>query len=256
MGEAILASRRPQPRLDPMSIARSDQNGARGRDARDFMADGRADNTRAFRFAQRHSRNVRILRIAIPIGVLLCLVAVVIATFFNPLRFLTKLPTDFGTLVVSGTKITMEAPRLAGFTRDSRAYELTARAAAQDLSRPEVVEMKEIKAKLDMQDKSQMQMSAEGGLYNTKSEMLRLGPNILLSSSTGYEARLSEAVVDIRSGNIRSDKPVEVKMLKGNLNANSLRVIDAGDVVRFADGVSMIVTLEPGDYPQPQTGAQ
>ena len=48
----------------------------------------------------------------------------------------------------------MEAPRLSGFTRDSRGYEVNAKAAAQDLSKPGVVELKEIRAKVDMQDSS------------------------------------------------------------------------------------------------------
>ncbi len=238
-----------------MSLSHEDGAGGRDFGAHDFMGDGRTDSERVYRFAARHSRHVRILRIAIPVGVVLCLLVIVIATFFNPLRFLYKLPADIGTLVVSGTKITMEAPRLAGYTRDSRAYELTARAAAQDLSKPELVELKDIKAKLDMQDRSSMQMSAAGGLYNAKSEMLTLGPDILLWSSTGYEGRLSEAQIDIRKGSIVSDKPVAVKMLKGTLNANNLEVVDAGDVVRFGGGVAMVVTLEPSDYPQAPAGA-
>ncbi len=219
------------------------------------MGAGR-DNTRAFRFAQRHSRRVRVLRIAIPIGVVFCLLVVVGATFFNPFKILYKLPADLGTLVVSGTKITMEAPRVAGVTRDQRAYEVTAKAAAQDITKPDQIELKEIKAKLDMQDKSVVQMSAKGGLYEAKSEMLTLGPDIILSSSTGYEGRLIEAEVDIRKGNIISRKPVEVKMLKGNLNANNLEVLDAGDLVRFSGGVSMILKLEQTDLPQTAGSAQ
>lgn len=219
------------------------------------MGAGR-DNTRAFRFAQRHSRRVRILRIAIPIGVVFCLTVIVIATFFNPLKMLTRIPTDFGTLVISGTKITMEAPRLAGVTRDQRAYEVTAKAAAQDISKPDLIELKEIRAKLDMQDKSTMQMTAAGGLFESKTEMLKLGPDIVLSSSTGYEGRLIEADVDIRKGNIVSRKPVEVKMLKGDLNANNLEVLDAGDLVRFSGGVTMTLKLEPGDYPAAPGTAQ
>ena len=58
-------------------------------------------------------------------------------TWFNPLRALPQLPAvSAGSLVVSGTKITMEAPKLTGFTRDNRAYNLTAEAAAQDFTNP------------------------------------------------------------------------------------------------------------------------
>ena len=56
--------------------------------------------------------------------------------WFNPLRVLDKVPIELGSVVVSGTKITMAQPRLAGFTNDNRQYELTAQAAAQDITKP------------------------------------------------------------------------------------------------------------------------
>ena len=83
-----------------------------------------------------------------------------------------------GTLVVSGTKITMESPRLAGYTKDQRGYEVTAKAAAQDMAKPEFVELKELRAKLAMQDNNSAELVTIGGIYNTKTEILTLGPNI------------------------------------------------------------------------------
>ena len=241
--------------MTAMSVSQDDRAGARG-----YVASHRDDKVAAFRGAARHSRHVRILRIAIPVAVVLCLSVIVIATFFNPLRFLYKLPKDMGTLVISGTKITMQQPRLAGFTRDARGYEVTASAAAQDLTKPNMVELKDIRARLDMQDKSEMQLSAATGLYDTKSEILTLGQNIILSSSTGYEGRLSEALVDIRKGYIVSEKPVEVKMLKGMLSANRLEVIDAGDLLRFGGGVggivAMTLTLAPADVEPAKAGTR
>ena len=90
--------------------------------ARSYWTMGRGDSERAFRSARRHSRLVRILRVAIPAGVVGGLVIMFLITYFNPLRMLTKLPIDISDLVVSGTKITMEKPKLAGFTHDQRAY--------------------------------------------------------------------------------------------------------------------------------------
>jgi lipopolysaccharide export system protein LptC len=227
-----------------------------GASARGYVAPRRDDNVAVFRGATRHSRHVRILRIAIPIGIALCLLVIVIATFFNPLRFLYKLPKDMGTLVISGTKITMQQPRLSGFTRDARGYDVSASAAAQDLTKPNMVELKDIRARLDMQDKSEVQLSAATGFYDTKAEILTLGQNIILSSSTGYEGRLSEAIVDIRKGYIVSEKPVEVKLLKGMLNANRLEVIDSGDLLRFGGGVAMTLTLTPADVEPAKAGVQ
>lgn len=210
----------------------------------------------AFRGAARHSRRVRFLRRAVPVAIVVGVLAIVATTFFNPLRFVYKLPNDLGTLVVSGSKITMESPRLAGVTRDARAYEIQAKAAAQDIKKPNLVELKEIRAKVDMQDKTTVEMTAVDGNYDTKAEMLTLGQRIVLSSSSGYQGILTEAIVDIKKGRIVSDKPVEVKMLQGTLNANRLEVTDTGALIRFDGGVSMMLTPEALNRGLSQSSAQ
>ena len=224
--------------------------------ARAYWTMSRGSAERAFRAARRHSRIVRILRVALPATVALALAFVIVAAYFNPLRVLTKLPIDIGNLVVSGTKITMEQPRLSGFTRDGRAYEVTATAAAQDVTKPDIVELHDIHAKVQMQDKGSIQVSAATGIYDTKGETLKLAQDIVLTSSAGYECRLSEALVDTRAGNVLSEHPVAVKMLQGTLNANRLEVVNSGDLVRFGGGVDMVLTLNQPDAAQNKAGAR
>jgi lipopolysaccharide export system protein LptC len=215
---------------------------------------GRGDSELAFRSARRHSRAVRILRVAIPLAVVLGFTGIFLITYFNPLHMLAKLPIDVGNLVVSGTKITMEHPRLSGFTGDARAYELSADAAKQDLTKPDLIELRNIRAKVQMQDKSTVEVSATAGIYDSKGETLKLDQNIVLSSSTGYRGRLSEAMIDIRKGNVVSERPVEVELLQGTLNANRLEISDSGDLVRFGGGVNMILMLGDAAAPQAKTG--
>ncbi len=208
---------------------------------------GRPDSGRIFRRAMRHSRYVRVLRVAIPAALIALIVTVALAAWLDPLRIL-RLPGDIGGLVISGTKITMAQPKLSGYTRDARWYELTAAAAAQDITKPDIVELKEIRAKLEMADKSTMNLTALDGVFDRKTGVLTLGRQIVLTTSTGYEVRLSEAVVDTGSGNVVSNKPVEVKMTQGTLSANRLEVTASGDVVRFEGGVAMNLDLS-GDPP-------
>ena len=206
------------------------------------------DSMRRFRAAARHSRRVRALRIAVPILVALSLFSIFAVSIFNPWRMLKILPIEMGNLVVSGTKITMEAPRMAGYTPDGRAYEVSAQAAAQDITKPDQVELQQIQAKLEMQDKSQVQMTAAKGIFQTKGEVLKLEDQIFLKSSS-YEGRLQEAVVEMKKGTISSDKPVALKWLDGDLEAQSLRIIDNGAIIRFGGGVTMTVKLK-GPTPQ------
>jgi lipopolysaccharide export system protein LptC len=211
--------------------------------ARAYWTMSRGDAARAFESARKHSRLVRVLRVAIPVLIGFIALAFLLVTFLNPLRMLTKLPINVGDLIVSGTKITMERPHLAGFTSDSRAYEVSADAAAQDLTKPDLVELKNINAKVELQDKTTVRLSAITGVYDSKAETLKLDRDIQLSSSSGYAGHLSEALVDIRKGNVVSNKPVQVKLLQGTLDANRLEIVDSGDVVRFDGGVSMILML-------------
>lgn len=215
-----------------------DERGARGYTA------SWPDNHAIFMRAQRHSRVVRVLRVAVPVGAVLLLAVISLISWLDPIRMLARLPTASGSLVVSGSKITMEAPKLAGFTKDARAYELSARSAAQDLTNPDVIELRDIRATIESQDKSAINLTAVDGLYNRKSGMLKLAKDVLLTSST-YEVTLDEALIDTTSNNVTSDKPVQVKMLQGVVNAKRLEVKGGGDVVRFLGDVKMTLTNVP-----------
>jgi lipopolysaccharide export system protein LptC len=204
----------------------------------------------AFRRASRHSRHVRLLRMAVPGAVVLAVVgALVFPAFVNPIRALSKMPVDIGSIVVSGTKIMMQQPRLAGFTRDNRRYDLTAQAAGQDVTKPDMVELQAIHATMESQDDAIFEMSAQNGLYNSKTELLTLSTHIVLTSTTGYEAMLSEAVVDIRAGKIVSEQPVVVKTSTLNINANRMEVSDGGDFMRFDRGVTVLLLPESTTHP-------
>ncbi len=193
-----------------------------------------------FASAARHSRMVRILRVAVPVAVVLAMASIVAVSVFNPFRILLpKIPIDMSNLVVSGTTITMESPHMAGFSTDQRPYEVWAKAAIQDLTDPDHVELKTLRAKVMMEDKSTVTMDARTGYFDSKLQLLDLRKDIFLQSSTGYEARMSQAYVDINKGTVISDEPVDVKLLNGTLTADKLRILNSGEVVRFEGNVVM-----------------
>jgi lipopolysaccharide export system protein LptC len=207
-----------------------------------------------FAAAARHSRMVRVLRVAVPAAVLLAMASIVLISVINPFRILApnNLPVDMSNLVVSGTKITMETPHLAGFSTDQRPYELWAKAAIQDLADPDHVELRTLRAKVMMEDKSTVTMDARTGFFDSKQQMLDLRKDIFLQSSTGYEARLSQAYVDINKGTVTSDEHVDVKLLNGTLTADRLRIINSGEIVRFEGNVVMNLIMESPAAPEPE----
>jgi len=193
-----------------------------------------------FAIAARHSRLVRILRIAVPAAVILAMAAIIGISVFNPFRLLLpKLPVDMGKLVVSGTKITMESPHMAGYTQDKRPYEVWAKTATQDITDPDFVDLKTLRAKLRMEDQSTVTLDALDGRMDNKNQLLDLHHNIHLQTSTGYEAWLSQAFVDMNKNTVTSEEHVDVKLLNGTLTSDRLRITGGGELIRFEGNVVM-----------------
>jgi lipopolysaccharide export system protein LptC len=82
-------------------------------------------------------------------------------------------------------------------------------------------------------------LDARTGYYDSKQQMLDLRKDIFLQTSTGYEARLSQAYVDINKGTVTSDEHVDVKLLNGTVTADKLRIFNGGEIVRFEGNVVM-----------------
>jgi lipopolysaccharide export system protein LptC len=173
---------------------------------------------------------------------------------FNPFRMLMpKLPLDMENLVVSDGKITMESPHLSGYTPDQRPYEMWAKTATQVVTDPDHVELKKLRAKVLMEDRSTVILDALTGLYSSKDQQLDLHKDIFMQTSTGYEARLTQAFVDMGKGTVTSEEHVDVKLLNGTLTADKLRISEGGAVVRFEGNVVMnLDKLPPPEATEPE----
>jgi lipopolysaccharide export system protein LptC len=208
-----------------------------------FSAGSPVGSDQIYRRAMRHSRRVRRLRVVLLAAIAVILLGVVVFNYLPPIGGFS-LPSGIGKLVIKGTEITMQNPHLTGFSSDSRPYQFSADTAAQDITKPDLVELHRLRAKMAMADKTTVQLWADDGLLNMKTEILTLNDNIRLLSSTGYEAHLSRTVIDMNKGQVDSNSPVEVKILSGLLHAKALQIRDKGAVVRFT-GVTLTLLASP-----------
>jgi len=207
----------------------------------------------AFRAARRHSRLVRFLRRALPALTLTTCAIVFLWVWLDPLRFAHGLGFDLARLVLSGNKLTMEAPKLSGFTRDGRAYSISARAAAQDLTKPHIVELSDVEARLLQPDRSTTELTAKSGTYDSKEERVYLTGGIKLSSTAGYKGVLKEAMVEVRKGRVVSEQPVDFAFNDGNndgtIRGDRLEIQDNGARIRLEGGVVMTFRMPPEETP-------
>lgn len=212
------------------------------------MGHGMAAGTRdvaAFRAARRHSRLVRLLRKAIPIGAALAFAMLVLAPILNPFNAIGGL--SMGPISLSGSKVTMEKPRLTGFRKDNRPYEVTAVSAAQDIRKPNVVELNLMNARVETESGGWVKLESKTGVFDSQKEQMQLTDQIKVATDAGYEAFLKTADIDFKAGTIRSKDPVAVNMGGIRITADTLEVSDNGKIIAFQGRVTTLIdnTNEP-----------
>jgi lipopolysaccharide export system protein LptC len=103
---------------------------------------------------------------------------------------------------------------------------------------------------MEMQDSDVVVITAKSGTYNTKGDNVVLREHVVVTSAQGFNAKLREAVVDMKKGNVLSEQPVDIKMPTGTIKANGMEIIDSGDVVRFTGGVVFDLEGAPAEPKQ------
>lgn len=206
----------------------------------------------AIRHSARVARLRRLMRWSAGAIVLLVLVGLA----FQALRFL-PLDLRFARVGLKGTRITIETPKLIGYRKDGRPYELRARVGVQDMSTPDVFELEELEVRMDGGDKVVV-LTAAKGVYNSKRERAELTGGIKIRDDKQFEMNLKSAEMDFKASVMTSDKPVTLKIDGGDIAANSAEFSQAEQRATFIGDVHSVFYGESSDAasdgPTPQQG--
>src|SRR5262249_13502967 len=146
---------------------------------------------------------------AIPIGVLVAVSGLLAVWLFDPFRQVFPNFTMQG-FNLSSTKVTMEKPKLAGFKKDNRPYEVVAKSAVHDVTQPTIVNLLDMDAHLSMENGGSAVLKAKLGIYDAQNETLEVRDNVTVKTTTGYDIHLESAKMKFKTGDISSDQPVNV----------------------------------------------
>ncbi len=193
----------------------------------------------AFHAAKRHSRRVYFLRRVLPIIAGGILLLAILWIWIDPLQYANGIPVEIGALKISGTKLTMEAPKLNGFSKDGHPYSITAETASQDLTNTRVIEFNNVAGIFDLGDSENTKLNAKSGVYDSKTEQLRMFNGININSTRGYSGKLIDAISEPKKGHMISENPVVIVFTDGTLKANRMEIFDQGKLIVFEAGVVM-----------------
>ena len=185
----------------------------------------------AYRRALRHSRLVRVLRIAIPLGALMVVGATTIVLYLDPFRAL-PVDVDIGALNLDGSKITMDRAKLRGFKDGDLPFVINADKAIQDVSTPYIVALEGLKSDITMPDRSAAKIKADTGIYDSQRDVLSVKGNVDIHTPR-YTVLMQSGTIDFKTNKVVSREPVSVTMAGGTIDAGAMSVFDNGDRVQF-----------------------
>ena len=199
----------------------------------------------AFAAARRHSSRVRWAKRGLLLALIGGTAGLILSAIFDPFRILPA-NVSVGEINLSGTRITMDLPKLSGFRNDGRPYQVTAKSAAQDIRTPGIVDLSDLQADIGMADKSRAHVTARNGRYDSGKELLNLNTAVELKADNGYDVKLETADIDFHAGTMVSDRPVTVVMNNGSIKADRMVISDNGKRLMFEGNVrSVLLPADP-----------
>ena len=191
-----------------------------------------------FQAAQRHSVRVRVLKTALPVA------AIIVGAVFSWYTFLATPNTPVKVEVNNGGeggKLVMTSPHLNGYTTDNRPYSMTAEKATQDAKNSGAISLEGISAKLPVGENGVATVEATSGIYDNANGRLQLDKDFTVATDDGLRAVLRSADINLKSGQITTDKPVDIRSGNTHILADSMQVKDNGKVLIFENKVQMTV---------------
>ncbi|QEL23575.1 lipopolysaccharide-assembly, LptC-related protein [Bosea sp. F3-2] len=198
----------------------------------------------AFAAARRHTRAVHILRKLIPLTAVTLVLALVVIPFLNPLR--GKLANvSVSSVGITGGKVRMETPKLSGYRKNNRPYQVTAENAFQEIKNPTQIELQTLTARIQMEREGWVTVNAKTGLFDTQKEKLRLVDDVKVRTESGHDMQMKTADVDFKSGAVTSQEPVKVSLGETTVDANTLDVKNNGELIAFEGRVRVFIRNAP-----------
>jgi len=188
---------------------------------------------------------LRIIKIALPV-IAAGLLGVIFARpeLFNTNGHQVSL-TFSGAPQLANEELRMTRPRFTGTDSHNRTYSVTADMATQSLEDHEQIALSALEAEIDTGG-SWLSVRAVSGEIHTRRQQMRLSGTIDAYSDLGYEFHGTEARIDLASGAMQSDQPVQAQGALGQLRADSMRADDHGQKIYFSGNVRVVIYPRPG----------
>lgn len=216
-----------------------------------FTADGRAA---AFQAAGRHSRLVRILRLACPAAAL-----AIAGLYFLPSRLSVEIgdmKASIESVDLSADGLKMVNPRIKGVHNKQGTYDMRAESAVQHIRDTNLITLNKIDAGIVSPAGEETQLAAPSGLYDSEKEQLTMNNGVTVQGQSGLSAKLRSAIIQFQQQVVISNEPVEVRLHDSLIRAQSLQLFTAEKRAVFTGKVYVHLERQEQEQEQDKPGQE
>tara|TARA_R110000824_G_scaffold3809_3_gene18186 strand:+ start:1442 stop:2086 length:645 start_codon:yes stop_codon:yes gene_type:complete len=184
----------------------------------------------------KHDRNVKLLRFILPVGVgvLGSMLALAPFTMSGELSFVL----DKNSVDVAKERMRVTEALYRGEDSEGRPFSLKAGSAVQKSSSEAVVELKDLSARILLQD-GPAQIRANEGRYDMDQENVLVPGPVQVESASGYRLSTNNVTVDLKQRTLKSGGAVEGRTNIGTFRADRLEADLAARTVSLDGNASL-----------------
>ena len=146
-----------------------------------------------------------------------------------------------------GAELGMNKARYIGTDEDQQSYVITADSVRPVADRPDVMTLEFLQADMTMIGGQWITLMAPTGLFDRAAEELVLPADVDIYSDDGFEMHTRGARLDLATGTVMGDQPVQANGPLGQLSADGFRFVREGQRFIFTGRVKL--TVRPGTAP-------
>jgi lipopolysaccharide export system protein LptC len=200
----------------------------------------------ALRTAGRHSARVRFLRRAIIIVATVTTACITIIALFDPFKHL-PISISVASVKLDGTRVITADPKLTGYRKDGRAYEVNANSGVQDILDTNVTDLVGVRAKINLGDDSTARVTAEYGVHDSVHDLIKLRGDVQIRNVVGYEFFMKSMSMDFKTSDIITEEHATLLLNGAKFEGDRMSITDNGHKVTFEGSVKSIIDQDSTD---------
>lgn len=236
------------PASPPAAPGKDRRAGPRPQTGRDRLAGLTAHRESAFPEALRHTARVTKLRRWILWGVGGIVGLVGLGLLIGSLRLL-PVDLNLARVALQGTRIVIESPKLVGYRKDGRPYEVRARVGVQDITKPDVIDLDGLDVRVETTGDSSVTLTAPKAVYSTKTDHAAMNGGVQITDAKNFDMRMEAADMDFKASVMTSDTPATLKIQGGEVQSEHVEFAQKERRATFTGNVRSVLYGEGGAPP-------